>query len=56
MRKALVVLLILAVSGLAIFFSLPPLLDRFLNSVENAPPYPASAAAPVFHLGGCVVK
>ncbi|SDL74632.1 dipeptidase [Pseudomonas indica] len=49
MRKALVVLLILAVSGLAIFFSLPPLLDRFLNSVENTPPYPASAAARQVH-------
>ncbi|CAD5108497.1 dipeptidase [Zestomonas carbonaria] len=49
MRKTLIALLVLAVIGLGIFFSLPSLLDRRMNSVATPPPYPASPAAEQLH-------
>ncbi|MEX6501311.1 dipeptidase [Pseudomonas zhanjiangensis] len=49
MRKLLLTLPLLALLGAAIFFSLPTLLDRRMNSVETPPPYPASAAAQRLH-------
>lgn len=45
MRKLLLALPILALLAAAIFFSLPSLLDRRMNSVEHPAPYPASEAA-----------
>ena len=44
MRKRLLALTALPVIGLAVFFSLPSLLDRKMNSVATPAPYPASAA------------
>ena len=49
MRKLLFALLILVPVGAAIFFSLPTLLDRQMNSVANPAPYPAGAAAEELH-------
>lgn len=49
MRKRLLALTALPVIGLAVFFSLPSLLDRKMNSVATPAPYPASAAAQVLH-------
>ncbi|WP_296219386.1 dipeptidase [Pseudomonas sp. UBA2684] len=49
MRKPLLALLILIVIGAGLFFSLPNLLDRYMNSVETPPPYPASPAAQQVH-------
>ena len=49
MRKRLLVLPILAVVGAGIFFTLPSLLDRYMNSVETAAPYPASEQAKSLH-------
>lgn len=49
MRKRLLALTALPVIGLAVFFSLPSLLDRKMNSVATSAPYPASAAAQALH-------
>ncbi|WP_137884978.1 dipeptidase [Pseudomonas sp. 2FE] len=49
MRKLSMALITLPVIGLAIFFSLPNLLDRKLNSVATPAPYPASADAKQLH-------
>ncbi|WP_137818029.1 dipeptidase [Pseudomonas sp. 2FG] len=49
MRKLSMALIALPVIGLAIFFSLPNLLDRKLNSVATPAPYPASADAKQLH-------
>ena len=49
MRKRLLALTALPVIGLAVFFSLPSLLDRKMNSVATPAPYPASAAAQALH-------
>ncbi|AYC31908.1 peptidase M19 [Pseudomonas cavernae] len=49
MRKLLIALVLLAIVGLSVFFSLPPMLDRRMNSVESPPPYPASPAAEQLH-------
>ncbi|UTW09028.1 dipeptidase [Pseudomonas benzenivorans] len=48
MRKLLIALLLLALSTL-VFFSLPHLLDRTLNSVASAPPYPTGEPARQLH-------
>ncbi|EQM67883.1 MULTISPECIES: dipeptidase [Pseudomonas] len=48
MRK-LLILLVLVVIGLAVFFSLPSVLDRKMNSVESPAPYVASEAANKLH-------
>nr|WP_298144821.1 dipeptidase [uncultured Pseudomonas sp.] len=49
MRKLLITLLILVPLGLGIFFTLPTLLDRRMNSVESPAPYPASEPAEQLH-------
>ncbi|MGH8354379.1 MAG: dipeptidase, partial [Pseudomonas sp.] len=49
MRKASIALIALLAIGLAVFFSVPQLLDRKLNSVATPPPYPASSAAQQVH-------
>ncbi|WP_375737481.1 dipeptidase [Pseudomonas boanensis] len=49
MRKTLIAVLVLIPVGLGIFFSLPNLLDRRMNSVATPPPYPASPAAEKLH-------
>ncbi|HWV10085.1 MAG TPA: dipeptidase [Pseudomonas sp.] len=50
MRKRLLLALpILAVAGAGIFFTLPSLLDRYMNSVENAAPYTANEQAKALH-------
>src|SRR5690606_37691051 len=49
MRKLLLALLILVPLGAAIFFTLPSLLDRQMNSVANAPPYAAGDEAQQLH-------
>jgi membrane dipeptidase len=41
--------MVLIVGLLAFFFILPRLLDRFLNTTANPPPYPASVAAQALH-------
>lgn len=51
MRKFLLALPILAALGAAVFFGLPSLLDRWMNSVETPPPYPASTSARQVHDG-----
>lgn len=48
MRKALLILSLLVLSGV-IFFSLPSLLDRQMNSFEQAPPYSPGPAARQLH-------
>ena len=45
MRKLLIALLVLATVGLAVLFSLPPIVDARMNSVETPPPYQVSAQA-----------
>ncbi|RJG10326.1 peptidase M19 [Pseudomonas cavernicola] len=49
MRKLLIALVLLTILGLGVFFSLPNLLDRKLNSVATPAPYPASADAKQLH-------
>ncbi|MEO4047536.1 membrane dipeptidase [Pseudomonas sp. CAU 1711] len=49
MRKLSLALLILVPLGAVIFFALPNLLDRFMNSVAGAPPYRASDSAEQLH-------
>ncbi|MBF7729789.1 dipeptidase [Pseudomonas sp. N040] len=49
MRKALLALLLLLVIGLAVFFSVPRLVDQDLNRVLQPAPYPASQAASDLH-------
>ncbi|MCY1280876.1 Membrane dipeptidase [compost metagenome] len=49
MRKLLIALAVLVVIGLGLFFSLPSLLDRRMNTVATPPPYPASPAAEQLH-------
>ncbi|MGH8435220.1 MAG: dipeptidase [Pseudomonas sp.] len=49
MRKLSIALIALLVIGLTLFFSLPTLLDRRLNSVATPAPYPASADAIQLH-------
>ena len=49
MRKPLLALSLLAALGAGIFFSLPSLLDRWMNSVETPAPYPASEPARQLH-------
>ena len=49
MRKLLITLLILVPLDLGIFFTLPTLLDRRMNSVESPAPYPASEPAEQLH-------
>ncbi|WP_324733479.1 dipeptidase [Pseudomonas paeninsulae] len=48
-RTLLLALPLLALIGAGIFFSLPNLLDRRMNSVEAPAPYPASATALQVH-------
>ena len=48
MRKLLLASLVLLLAA-AIFFGLPTLLDRYMNSVASAPPYRASDAAEKLH-------
>ncbi|QLC73989.1 dipeptidase [Pseudomonas sp. LPB0260] len=48
MRKLLIALLLLLISTL-VFFSLPHILDRTLNSVASPPPYPTGDAARHLH-------
>ncbi|NQD92295.1 dipeptidase [Pseudomonas sp. CrR25] len=49
MRKRLLALPALLLIGGALFFSLPNLLDRQLNSVAAPPPYPVNAVAQQLH-------
>ena len=49
MRKLLIALLVLATVGLAVLFSLPPIVDARMNSVETPPPYQVSAQALALH-------
>ncbi|MBD2836008.1 dipeptidase [Pseudomonas sp. JM0905a] len=49
MRKLLIALLLLVAVGLGIFFYLPGLLDREMNTVESPPPYHASDEAENLH-------
>lgn len=49
MRKFLLSLLVLLLLGAGLFFTLPSLLDRQMNSVESPAPYPASAPATQLH-------
>ncbi len=49
MRKFLLALLTLVVIGAGVFFSLPTLLDRKMNSVASPAPYPASEPAEKLH-------
>lgn len=49
MRKLLLSLLVLLLLGAGLFFALPSLLDRTLNSVESPAPYPVSAPAKQLH-------
>ncbi|UVE16846.1 dipeptidase [Pseudomonas sp. LS44] len=49
MRKLPIALLLLVVIGLGVFFSLPSVLDRRMNTVESPAPYPASPAAEQLH-------
>ena len=49
MRKLLIALLVLVVVGLGVFFYLPGLLDRKMNTVATPPPYQASAEAEALH-------
>ncbi|HSX69578.1 MAG TPA: membrane dipeptidase, partial [Pseudomonas sp.] len=49
MRKLLLALLILVPLAAGIFFTLPTLLDRQMNSVANPAPYPASDKAEHLH-------
>ena len=49
MRKRLIAVLVLALVGLAVFFNVPSLVDRRMNTVELAPPYTASARAQALH-------
>ena len=49
MRKLLLTLLLLAPVGAGVFFALPGLLDRQMNSVANPAPYPASDKAEELH-------
>jgi membrane dipeptidase len=51
MRKLLLTLLILVPVGAGIFFTLPTLLDRQMNSVATPAPYPASDSAEKLHQG-----
>jgi membrane dipeptidase len=51
MRKLLLALLILVPIGAGIFFTLPTLLDRQMNSVATPAPYPASDSAEKLHQG-----
>jgi membrane dipeptidase len=48
MRKLLIALLLLLLSTL-VFFTLPHILDRTLNSVASPPPYPTGEAARQLH-------
>lgn len=49
MRKLLISVIVLALVGLAVFFNVPPIVDRRMNTVELAPPYTASARAQALH-------
>ncbi|WP_394560875.1 dipeptidase [Aquipseudomonas alcaligenes] len=49
MRKLLLALLILVPVGAGIFFAVPSLLDRVMNSVTSPAPYPASDKAEQLH-------
>ncbi|MFC5696555.1 dipeptidase [Pseudomonas sp. GCM10022186] len=49
MRKLWIALLVLVVVGLGVFFSLPGLLDRLMNTVAAPPPYDASGEAEKLH-------
>ncbi len=49
MRKLLIAITVLAIVGLAVFFSLPRIVDGRMNAVEAAPPYTASAPAQALH-------
>ncbi|MWV11510.1 peptidase M19 [Pseudomonas sp. R-28-1W-6] len=49
MRKLPLALLAVAVIGVGVFFSLPSLLDRKMNSVATPAPYPASEPATQLH-------
>ncbi len=49
MRKLLIALLLLVAAGLGIFFYLPGLLDREMNTVAAPPPYLASDEAEKLH-------
>ncbi|MEK1906134.1 MAG: dipeptidase [Pseudomonas sp.] len=49
MRKSLLALLALVVIGAAVFFSLPTLIDRRMNTVTTPAPYPASESAEKLH-------
>lgn len=49
MRKLPLALLAVAVVGAGVFFGLPSLLDRQMNSVASPAPYPASDAASKLH-------
>lgn len=49
MRKLLIALLVLLPVGLGLFFFLPQLIDRQMNTVATPPPYQASGAAENLH-------
>lgn len=49
MRKFSIAIVALALTGLAVFLSLPTIVDRRMNTVELAPPYSASERARALH-------
>jgi membrane dipeptidase len=49
MRKLLIAIVVLALIGLAVFFNVPPLVDKRMNTVELVPPYSASDRAKALH-------
>lgn len=49
MRKIPLALALLVVVGLGVFFTLPSILDRRMNTVETQPPYSAAPAAVQLH-------
>ncbi|MBM7060018.1 dipeptidase [Pseudomonas sp. UL073] len=49
MRKLPLILALLVVIGLGVFFTLPSLLDRQMNTVETPPPYPVGQPAQQLH-------
>jgi len=48
-KKLLIAAAVLALAGLAVFFSLPSIVDKRMNSVALAPPYAASEQARALH-------
>ena len=50
MRKRLLIVPIALGLAAAVFFTLPSVLDRRMNSVESPAPYPASQSLSLIHI------